>query len=109
MKNLESVQNEVRKTMGYLDKMPQLGSNPFLYTRIQARLTDDRSVRSSREGSRVSAVVRSALLVLLVVLNLFTIIRTTQSTTSNTIDRREALSDMIDDYSMTSSSTSPTE
>jgi hypothetical protein len=109
MKNDESVQNEVRKTMDFLDKMPKLESNPFLFTRIQARLADATSGRSSQEGSRLPAVVRSALLVLLVVLNLVTIVKTTQTAATKTIDRQEVLSYMIDDYSLTGSSTSTTE
>ena len=109
MKNDDTVLNEVRKTMDFLDKMPKLESNPFLFTRIQARLADATTGRSSQEESRLPAVVRSALLVLLVVLNLVTIIKTTQATATKTIDRQEALSYMIDDYSLTGFSTSPTE
>ena len=109
MKNYDTVQNEVRKTLDFLDKMPRLESNPFLFTRIQARLADAASGRSLQEGSRVSNTVRSALIVLLVVANVFTIITSLKSSAPKTIDRKEALSNMIDDYSMTDSSTSPTE
>jgi hypothetical protein len=109
MKNDDSVQKEVRKTMEFLDKMPKLESNPFLFTRIRAQLDDGVLDRRSPEGSRLSTVLRSTLIVVLVVLNFITIITSIQSTTSKTIDRKEALSNLIDDYSMTDSSTSPTE
>lgn len=109
MKNYDTVQNEVRKTLDFLDRMPKLDSNPFLFTRIQARLTDVVSGRSSREDNRVTVLVRTALIALLVVLNFVTIIKTTQTSAPKTISRQEALSNMIEDYSLTDSSTSSTE
>lgn len=103
MKNFDTVQNEVRKTMDFLDKMPKLEGNPFMFTRIQSRLADEASGRSLQEGSRAWTIVRSALLVLLVVSNLVTIIQTLQDSAPQAMNRQEALSTLID------SSTSPTE
>lgn len=103
MKNDQTVQNEVRKTMDFLDKMPKLEGNPFMFTRIQSRLADETSGRSLQEGSRAWTIVRSALLVLLVVSNLVTIIQTLKDSTPQAMNRQEALSTLID------SSTSPSE
>jgi hypothetical protein len=109
MKNKDTIQNEVRKTMDFLDKMPKLEGNPFLFTRVQARLAEAGEGRSPQEGSRVWAIIRPALIALLIVLNVVTIINSLQSSTSRTVDRKEALSMMIDDYSLSGSYTSPTE
>lgn len=108
MKNYDSIQNEVRKTMDFLDKMPKLEGNPFMFTRIQSRLADEASGRSLQEGSRVWAIARSALLVLLVVSNIITIIQTIRDSVPRAIDRQEALSTLIDDSSL-DPPTSPTE
>jgi hypothetical protein len=103
MKNYDSVQNEVRKTMDFLDKMPKLEGNPFMFTRIQSQLADQTDGRSLREGSRVWASVRTILLALLIVSNVVTIVQTFRDSAPQAIDRQEALSTLID------SSTSPNE
>ena len=103
MKNYETVQEEVRKTLDFLDKMPKLEGNPFMFTRIQSRLADETGGRSLQEGSRAWTLVRSALLVLLVVSNIVTIVETLRDSAPQAMNRQEALSTLID------SSTSPTE
>ena len=109
MKYSDTVQDEVRKTLDYLDKMPRLGGNPFLYTRIQARMTDGGSVKHSQKEERLWAAVRFALLLLLIVSNIATFVTTSQAPARTSFNREQVLSSMIDDNSTTGSSTLPTE
>jgi hypothetical protein len=109
MKHSETIQDEVRKTLDFLDKMPKLRGNPFLYTRIQARLTgEDQSTVSRKEG-RAGVALRFTLLALLIISNVATIVGTLQSPANTTLNRQQALSILIDDYSATGSVTSPIE
>lgn len=70
MDRIEQIQNEVEKTLRALDDMPALEPNPYLLTRIRARLAAE-SARGDRQWSG-RAVLRPVALALIVLLNIVT-------------------------------------
>ncbi|HTY35484.1 MAG TPA: hypothetical protein VMH23_00130 [Bacteroidota bacterium] len=108
MNKAERINNEVRRTMDLLDKMPRLETNPFIFTRIQARLNEEVSGRSRSTGMAWT-MIRFALLALLIVSNVATVVESFKSPASTTYSRKQLLSSIIDDDSSTGSNSTPTE
>ena len=81
------IQHEVRKTLECLDRMPELKGNPFLYTRVEARLRELAAHKKETVGHRVVAVLKPALLFILVVVNIITVARNLLNSTDSTSPR----------------------
>ncbi len=67
MNKKEKIEQEIRKTLDQFDRAEHLPANPFFYTRVQARLDEQR-----RKRSIYSTILKPALLTSLVVINLGT-------------------------------------
>ena len=65
MKNQYKIEEEVRKTMVSWDELGRVEGNPFLFTRIQARLEED----SKTSSFRFIGALQLALVVILLVVN----------------------------------------
>jgi len=67
MNKKEKIEQKIRKTLDQFDHAEQLPPNPYFYSRVQARLEEQR-----RQRSAFSAILRPALLIALVTINLGT-------------------------------------
>ena len=67
MNKKEKIEQEIQKTLDLFDSAEKLPRNPYFYTRLQARLDERR-----RKRSIYSAILKPALLTVLVVVNLGT-------------------------------------
>lgn len=65
MNKKEQIEKQVRETLDLLNNPEQLSPNPYFYTRVQARLEEN-----SQQKHAVSAILRPALLTVLILLNL---------------------------------------
>lgn len=71
MKSEKDILDEVEKTLEAFDRDIILKENPFLFTRIEARLN---SIRNKRKNAfRHHPVLSRVILILIIVLNLFTL------------------------------------
>jgi hypothetical protein len=70
MKHEQDIEGKVDKAMTSLDGMQRAGSNPYLYTRIRARLQNDRSFWGSAIYFISRPAVAIAAICIVIVLNL---------------------------------------
>ena len=68
MKKKEKIEEQIRMTLDQFDQADQLPPNPYFYTRVQARLDENR-----RQKHVVFGVLRPALLATLIVINVTTV------------------------------------
>ena len=72
MDKRKPVREEVEKTMSLLDRMENLEAGPYFYTRVEARLrSKEIEEKTKHPGIFVVRVLKPALLVLLLLVNLF--------------------------------------
>lgn len=72
MKREEKISDEVEKTLNAIDNLDNLESNPFLYTKLRARISDKHS--DIKVYSKSFLLLKQLIIVLLVAFNAFTII-----------------------------------
>lgn len=70
MKKEKRILEEVEKTMNSIDNVANLEANPFLFTRIKARIVDN-SVEQIKEG-KTTLVLKPAALIIILVINIVT-------------------------------------
>ena len=71
MDKRKRVREEVEKTMSLLDRMENLEAGPFFYTRVEAKLrSKEREKKIKLPGFLGAGVLKPALLVLLLMINL---------------------------------------
>jgi hypothetical protein len=63
----EKIELEIRKTLDQFDNMEQLPPNPYFFTRLQVRLKE-----KQKQHTIISVILKPALLIALVALNLGT-------------------------------------
>ena len=69
MSKKEKIERDIQKTLDQFENVEQLPPNPYFFTRIQARLEE-----TQKQQGVVSAILRPALLIALVAINLSTAI-----------------------------------
>lgn len=69
MSKKEKIEREIQKTLDQFENVEQLPPNPYFFTRVQARLEETR-----KQQGVFSAILRPALLIALVAINLSTAI-----------------------------------
>jgi len=70
MEKEKRIMEEVEKTLHSIDNITNLETNPFLFTRIKAKIVDN-SVEQIKEG-KTSLVLKPAALILLLLINIVT-------------------------------------
>ncbi len=97
----ERIEKEVEKTLQQLDRFEKLESDPFFYTRLQARIksTQDQPL-SSGLSSFIGRYFRLAFLVLLLVLNLISALLVFQNRNSSSDTQTSNISSFADEYSI---------
>ncbi|HEY8397243.1 MAG TPA: hypothetical protein VIK80_04840 [Flavihumibacter sp.] len=78
------IENLVEQTLQSLDGLQTARANPHLYTRIRARLEDERSTWSRIAAFLSKPVVAIALVLLVIALNVFTITSSRTESDENT-------------------------
>ena len=74
MDKQERIREEVEKTMSLLDQMQNLEADPYFYNRIEARLrSKERERKTKLLAFPVSGVLKPALLLLLLMINLISV------------------------------------
>ncbi len=87
MEREKRITEEVEKTLNAFDDLPELESNPFLYTRIKSSMNDARTEKKS-----LLSVLKPAFFVILVLLNFYTIFGTGESSEPTKGDYLNAIS-----------------
>lgn len=67
MNKKEKIEQEINKTLAQFDNAERMLSNPYFYTRVQARLEE-----KQRQKTGFSAILKPALIIALVVINITT-------------------------------------
>ncbi len=98
MTKRERIQDEVQKTISFLDKMPRLDGNPFLYTRIALQLNAGAGRSSARAGHRLAAVFSTVLLALLIIFNIMTLAHSLTGAAGDTVSRSDLKETIVQEY-----------
>jgi hypothetical protein len=94
----QRIKEEVEKTIFLLDKVEEIDTNPFLFTRIKVEL-DSKKVKSEKNmGEGVLKVLRPAIIVTLLLFNIYSIISFYQSSNSNGLTRQQYLEGLASEY-----------
>jgi hypothetical protein len=94
----KQIYDEVEKTLRAMDHLPRLEANPFLYTRIQARLASEAATQSNLAFIRTK--FKPAILALLVLLNVLTAVHFFKADDPKH-DADQLISALSSDYSTT--------
>ena len=91
----QRILEEVDKTLHAFDDLPKLGANPYLFTRIKARLTAEAvgSVRNILKGLKLKPVA----LAIVVILNIITLIHVLE-TDRGSSSRDQLINALSQDY-----------
>ena len=98
MVNQEHIDREVEKTLGSLDGISRAHANPYLFTRIKARMQPN----SIWEQFVARPVVAFAALVLVILINAFVLFNSGSNTTTE--QEGIAINDIADEYNLASTS-----
>lgn len=100
MNKKQKIEREIDKTLEQFDKAPKLPPDPYFYTRLQARLNE----REKKAGVW-GAVLKPALLVILLLLNITSAtVYLSQKTDTTNSARQELISLLSEDFQSQSSS-----
>ncbi len=69
MKNQYKIEEEIRKTMESLDRLDRVEGNPFMFTRIKAKLKDDPEPKTFQ----LVGVLQIAMIAALLIVNLISL------------------------------------
>lgn len=110
MSNKKRIEQEVEKTLKLLEEIEQLELNPFLYTRIRARMKreEDAGIESSA-GIKLNSKLIPAFLVVLFLINLYSIFSLYDSfgKTEFTKNRTQYIEKFAEDYMLSQNSYFP--
>lgn len=94
----EEIMKEVEKTTVFFDRLQQLEPNPFLFTRIEARLDSQPALRKA---------FRSAWVVALILANLISIVVFWSDKTETRVTRESYLQEIASDLTISQSYIDP--
>jgi len=95
MKNQYKIEEEVRKTMESLDRLDRVEGNPFLFTRIKAKLKDDQEPKTFQ----LAGVLQIAMVGALLIVNLISLNKKVEASIGEDV----ILESMANDYGLQSS------
>lgn len=101
----ERIEKEVEKTLQQLDQFEKLESDPFFYTRLQAKMKSTQNQHNqSAIFSFAGRYLRPAFLILLLVLNLISALVVLQNRNSGSDSQSTNISSFADEYSINDNS-----
>ena len=92
-KKKSTIQEEVQKTMGSIERIERIEGNPFLFTRVMEQIKSGNMSTSSKNWTW-----QAALMTLLIVLNVFTSIH--YLNTKQTEQRTAFIQTLVEDYDL---------
>ena len=104
------VEEEIEKTLGLLENIEALEPNPYLFTRIKARLNESGSEKTAlKKEDSFALKLLPAFLILLVIFNFYSIIdfSSTDNVVENTDNRSEYLQQLGNEFMLNQSSYYP--
>lgn len=99
MTNKEHIQQKVEKTLQSLDEIKRAEANPFLFTRIIARVQQEQSGWERITSFISRPAIALAMLILVMAVNALVVFNSGTETTAET--ESMAVSSIIDEYNMT--------
>jgi len=102
MNNNKRIEEEVIKTLQYLERNETIDPGPFFYTRLQARINDLHKPKASLFDWLFGVQwVRPALIALLILVNVFSVFKVIQWVSAKMDSRNENLTAFAQSYSLT--------
>jgi len=95
MKNQYKIEEEIQKTMQSLNQLDRVEGNPYLYTRIKARLKD----APNANAFRLAGVMQIVMVAALLIVNLISINKKVEASFGEDV----ILESMANDYGLQSS------
>ncbi|NWF88666.1 MAG: hypothetical protein HXY50_04295 [Ignavibacteriaceae bacterium] len=99
----QRIKEEVEKTISLLDKVEEINTNPFLFTRIKAELDSKKDKSEKNSFEWVFKFLRPAIIAALLLFNVYSVISFYQSSNSNGVTREQYLESISSEYEMDSS------
>ena len=94
----QRIKEEVEKTISLLDKLEEIGTNPYLFTRIKAELDSKKFKSKKNSVELVFKILRPAIIATLLLFNIYSIISFYQSSNSNGLTRQQYLEGLASEY-----------
>lgn len=108
MTKKEKIEQEVRQTLESFDQAERLKSNPFLYTRLKARIEELDAQRRQSNGWEIACgVIKPALLLLIIALNIFTATIFLKNRNNKSSSREQLLNSFAHELTLDSSQYNP--
>lgn len=107
MSTKKKIEQEVEKTLRCFDQPQKLADNPFFYTRVKARIEKRSRQTDSNLWQFGWKILKPAFLVLIVVLNIFTITNYFTADQSKTSERDQLLKTFAQEFALDQSNYNP--
>ncbi len=108
MNRKEKIQQEIQKTLDCFDQVEPLKANPFFYTRLQSRINDlNRNKWQLKRWKFVWGVLKPALLIFVVAVNILTAIVVLKSQNNNQYSRTQLLNAFAQEMTLDSNQYNP--
>jgi len=108
MNKKEKIEQAVQKTLDSFDQAERLKSNPFFYTRLKARIEELDAQRMQPKGWEIArGVVKPALLLLIIALNIFTATLFFKNRNNESSSREQLLNSFAQELALDSSQYNP--
>jgi predicted glycosyltransferase involved in capsule biosynthesis len=96
----QKILDEVKKTISLLDRVKNIESNPFLYTRIMARLDAEVNKQISSSKEFTFKVLRQVVFALLFLFNAYSVITYLSDGSEDELARQTYIKNIISEYSL---------
>jgi hypothetical protein len=106
MSKKEDIQNEIKKTLDCFDRTEPIKTDPYFYTRLKARLEDTESTEI-KLGWGIWNVLKPALLMSIIALNIYTGLMFFKSQKVDEPNRQELINSFAQELTLDSNQYSP--
>ena len=94
----DNIQNEINKTLQSLEGVKRAEANPFLFTRLQARMQSSESLVGKIISFISRPVIAIAILILVMAVNAWSVFNSGTTDNLNPENDKIAILDIINDY-----------
>ncbi len=96
MKRNDKILEEVEKTLGSMDNISNLETNPFLITRIKTRIENDNIIQVKRESR--TFILNPIVLTVILIINIITAVFLFQSSRVSQSNQSTLVNSLTKDY-----------
>ena len=100
MDKKQKILDEVKKTISLLDDVKNIEPNPFLYTRIKARLDVNEKVKVSSSKELVFKILQQVVFAVLFLFNVYSVISYLNAGSENEQTRQTFINNIVSEYSL---------